>query len=170
MKRITRSTLLVAALATVLGSSGSWAQMPPPPPPTPPVPGTPPPPPPVPPNAMEQAQPTLPPGQWVYTAQYGWVWMPYGTNFTWISPPGEPYMFVYGGWGWGWLPAPWLLGAGPALYFGVGGHEHEHYTWYGHPEYWHGHPHQPAPPHGFRVLEPHERGEHDEHEHDEHER
>lgn len=71
-------------------------------------------------------------GQWVYTDQYGWVWMPYGDAYTY-APPDEsaPSMYVYyPDAGWCWVMAPWLWGCGPAPYFGLlgwGG-----YGWYGH--------------------------------------
>src|SRR5438270_3152849 len=72
---------------------------PPPPPPDDVQPTAPPPasqPPPPPPSAPPTAQPIEPPqvtantapahssvpGEWVYTAQYGWVWMPYDRQYT----------------------------------------------------------------------------------------
>src|SRR5512143_507936 len=38
-----------------------------------------------------------PAGQWIYTQQYGWVWMPYGDDYTYVPPDGygEPYAYVY---------------------------------------------------------------------------
>jgi hypothetical protein len=87
-------------------------------PPTPPDPVPPPseqPPPGAHPNAA-------PPGGWVYTQQYGWVWMPYGDAY-WYVPPngyGQPYQYIYyptGGWVW--VAAPWIWGIGPWPWFGV---------------------------------------------------
>jgi hypothetical protein len=44
-------------------------------------------------------------GQWVYTAQYGWVWMPFGSQFLHVPPGGSPpLMFVfYPPVGWRWV-------------------------------------------------------------------
>jgi hypothetical protein len=82
---------------------------------------------------------TLPPGQWVFTNQYGWVWMPYGNDFTAgpVFDGGDPCMYVYSGvWGWRWVAAPWVFGIGPAPYWGVYGYAR--FGWYGRP--WFGHP------------------------------
>jgi hypothetical protein len=81
----------------------------------------------------------LPAGQWVFTNQYGWVWMPYGSDFTAapVFAGGDPCMYVYSGaWGWRWVAAPWVFGIGPQPYFGVYGYAR--FGWYGHP--WFGHP------------------------------
>ena len=51
-----------------------------------------------------QAEPTVAPappvtaemasqGEWVYTAQYGWTWVPYGSTTTTVSE--EPYVYLY---------------------------------------------------------------------------
>ena len=85
------------------------------------------PPDPVPPPPSEQPSPgahpnAAPPGGWVYTQQYGWVWMPYGDAY-WYVPPngyGQPYQYIYyptGGWVW--VAAPWIWGIGPWPWFGV---------------------------------------------------
>ncbi len=65
----------------------------------------------------------LPPGQWVHTDQYGWVWMPYGKSYSHVPAEGEtPYMYVYyPADGWCWVVAPWVWGWGPQPYFGVAG-------------------------------------------------
>ncbi len=114
---------------------------------------TPPPPPsarPPPPPAEGQAQaPRPPPGQWVYTQQYGWVWMPYGDAYTYAPPDGygEPYMYVYYPVvGWAWVVAPWVWGWGPWPLFV---HGPRHFAWYAHgwwrtPWRWH---YAPAPFH-----------------------
>lgn len=70
-------------------------------------------------------------GQWVHTAQYGWVWMPYGDTFTHVpSDGGTPSMYVYyPEAGWCWVVAPWLWGWGPLPYFGLFGPRY--YSWYG---------------------------------------
>ena len=82
---------------------------------------------------------TLPPGQWVSTAQYGWVWMPYDQAYTSapVESGGDPYAYMYSPvYGWRWLAAPWVFGIGPQPYFGVYGYAH--FGWYGHG--WYGHP------------------------------
>ena len=63
-------------------------------------------------------------GQWVYTEQYGWVWMPYGDQYTYegTSYDASPYAYVYyPSYGWTWLAAPWIWGWGAYPYFGVRG-------------------------------------------------
>lgn len=71
-------------------------------------------------------------GQWVYTSQYGWVFMPYAQNYTYVPANGYPFMFVYGsGWGWRWLSAPWVFGIGPAPYWGPRGYSY--FAWHAHP-------------------------------------
>ena len=72
-------------------------------------------------------------GQWVYTQQYGWVWMPYGETYTYVPPDGygEPYEYVYyPPYGWTWLAAPWVWGWGPWPYFGAYGAIR--FAWYAH--------------------------------------
>jgi hypothetical protein len=63
----------------------------------------------------------FPPGQWAYTSQYGWTWMPYAPEFVY-QPPGltVPMMYVYTtATGWAWLSAPWVTGLGPRPFFSV---------------------------------------------------
>jgi len=80
------------------------------------------------------ASPTAAPsqtGQWVYTGQYGWVWMPYGRQYVdeGIYGANSPYQYVYCvGVGWSWVAAPWLWGWGAYPYFGVWGPSH--FAWY----------------------------------------
>ena len=70
-------------------------------------------------------------GQWVYTSQYGWVWMPYGAAYTYLPAGAYPDMYVYFPvYGWRWVVAPWVWGVGPRPYFGVYGWTR--YAWYGH--------------------------------------
>ncbi len=113
------------------------------PPPTNPVP--------VPPDQGPSAEGAVPAGQWVYTTQYGWVWMPYGDAYTYAPPNGaEPVMYVYyPAVGWTWVVAPWLWGWGPMPFFGFYGPWH--FAWYGRGHWyggrwnaWHGY--RPAPP------------------------
>lgn len=99
-----------------------------------PEPKTPPPPPPAdPPKPPARSDQTASEkgGQWVYTEQYGWVWMPYGDRYTHLPPDGSvPHMYVYEQEaGWCWVAAPWLWGWGPMPYFGVFGPRY--YTWFG---------------------------------------
>ena len=103
-----------------------------------PPPGQPPPPPPAvrpnPPPQPAQPAPQQKPsdtGQWVHTAQYGWVWMPYGDTYAHVPPDGAtPSMYVYyPEAGWCWVVAPWLWGWGPTPYFGLMGPRF--YGWYG---------------------------------------
>ena len=77
------------------------------------------------------AQPATPAGQWVYTSQYGWVWMPYGTSYTYLpSNGGTPNMYVYyPAVGWSWVIAPWVWGWGAMPWFGYAGWGG--YPWYG---------------------------------------
>jgi hypothetical protein len=70
-------------------------------------------------------------GQWVYTSQYGWLWMPYGARFVRESSAAgaTAHAFVYRpSRGWSWLAAPWVSGRGPRPFFGeLGG---ERFSWY----------------------------------------
>jgi len=70
-------------------------------------------------------------GQWVFTSQYGWVFMPYGDQYVaqGIGTDGNPYSYIYHpGYGWQWLASPWLLGLGPNPYFGALGPAY--FGWY----------------------------------------
>src|SRR3569623_1954296 len=80
--------------------------------------------------APQPAQPASN-GQWVYTEQYGWVWMPYGNQYTYEGTAygSEPYSYVYyPSYGWMWLASPWVWGWAAYPYFGVVGPWH--YGWY----------------------------------------
>ncbi|HKP58015.1 MAG TPA: hypothetical protein VJV78_14890 [Polyangiales bacterium] len=71
-------------------------------------------------------------GQWVYTQQYGWVWMPYAPSYTYVPVQGNPVMYVYGPtFGWSWVAAPWVFNYGPVPYWGV--HGRVYFAWYSHP-------------------------------------
>ena len=95
------------------------------------------------PGAQVQTAAPVPPGQWVYTQQYGWIWMPYSDAYTRVPANGygEPYAYVYyPSYGWEWLAAPWVWGIGPWPTFGVFGPAR--FAWYGHgwwrsPQRWH---------------------------------
>jgi outer membrane lipoprotein SlyB len=83
--------------------------------------------------ASQAAQVGVPAGQWVFTRQYGWVWMPYGVAYT-FTPDyqnGDPYMYVYyPSAGWTWVDAPWLWGWGPMPFVRASGGAS--FVWYGH--------------------------------------
>jgi hypothetical protein len=72
-------------------------------------------------------------GQWTYTSQYGWVYLPYAQNYTYVAQDGGlAYEYAwYPTWGWRWIEAPWVLGWGPRPYWGYYGYGH--YAWYAHP-------------------------------------
>lgn len=77
----------------------------------------------------------VPAGQWVFTQQYGWVFMPYGDGFVSVASPSAPSMYVYSApVGWRWVAAPWVLGTGPSVWFGTGGGVR--FGWYAHPVAW----------------------------------
>ena len=93
-------------------------------------------------------------GQWVYTAQYGWVWIPYGSQYTYQpTQAGEnPYEYVYyPSYGWTWLAAPWVFGWGVGPFFGPFGPAH--FAWFHHPFFvgggWHAFGVRPAFRGGF---------------------
>ena len=153
--------LLSLALAT-----GALAQgQPPVPAPT----SQPPPPPatmpptaqPIEPPAAATSAPPPPPsstvaGEWVYTTQYGWIWMPYDQQYTHVvEDSGSAYEFVfYPGFGWRWVVAPWVFGIGPAPHYL---HGPGRFAWYARPWF------RPHPLVHREVHEVHEH--HDDHEH-----
>jgi len=102
------------------------------PPASQPTPNYAPPPPGVPDRAAAPATPP-PNGQWVYTSQYGWVWMPYAQSYTYVNPAGDQaYAYVYyPSYGWRWVGAPWVFGVGPGPYWGARGRAH--YVWHARP-------------------------------------
>jgi len=60
-------------------------------------------------------------GQWVDTSEYGWIWMPYGDQYTHegVASDASPYAYAYyPSYGWMWLAAPWVWGWGTQPYFG----------------------------------------------------
>jgi hypothetical protein len=96
----------------------------------------------------------LPDGQWVYTQQYGWIWMPFDDLYTYVPPggTGEPLGFVFtGNYGWTWVAAPWVWGYGPTPNWGRPGPDR--FAWYRHgwwrtPQRWR----YTAPPDRGRVA------------------
>ena len=164
IRTLTMSALMVLAPA-LAGAQDSWENVPPPntaqPQDAPPPPSDeqPPAPPQEQPQAFSQpqqqpgqpeAQPSsaaVPPGQWVYTQQYGWIWMPYSESYTVVpaNGSGTPYAYVYyPAWScWTWVAAPWVWGIGPWPWFGYYGPTY--YAWYGYgywryPSHWHYYP------------------------------
>jgi hypothetical protein len=83
------------------------------------------------------AQPKMAPaeakdGQWVNTQQYGWIWLRYARESTYITPESYAYSYVYyPGNGWCWLYSPWVYGWGPTPFWGV--HGRRYFAWYAHP-------------------------------------
>jgi hypothetical protein len=89
----------------------------------------------------ESAEAPTAQGQWVYTQQYGWVWMPYGSQYTYAPTQAGVYpseYVYYPTYGWTWIAAPWVFGWGVSPYFGVYGPSH--FGWYHHwaGGVWHG--------------------------------
>ena len=76
-------------------------------------------------------QQAVPSGQWVFTSQYGWIWMPHGNSFTFLPTNGStPNMFVFfPAVGWSWVIAPWVWGWGPMPWFGFAGWNR--FAWWG---------------------------------------
>jgi len=74
-----------------------------------------------------------PAGQWTYTQQYGWLWMPYDQRYTYVVDSASlAYEYVwYPTFGWSWVVAPWVLGLGVTPFWGVGGPVR--FAWYSHP-------------------------------------
>lgn len=75
----------------------------------------------------------MPSGQWIYTSQMGWIWAPYGREYTHVNETGDSaFQYVYyPAYGWRWYPAPWVLGWGPRPYWGPLGYSR--FVWYAHP-------------------------------------
>lgn len=52
----------------------------------------------------------FPGGQWVYTAEYGWLWIPETSSP--VAVDGVPYVFLYTpAYGWTWYVCPWGFGS-----------------------------------------------------------
>ena len=82
-------------------------------------------------QAVQPPGQPLPSGQWVFTQQYGWIWMTYGAQNTFVPSNGfgEPLEFVFtGSYGWTWVAAPWVWGYGPSPWFGRTGPSR--FAWY----------------------------------------
>jgi hypothetical protein len=106
------TTSTQAQVLPVEVTAGQAQAAPPPPPSQPPPPaadgaatGEPPPP--------AQWVYSYPEGQWVYTADYGWIWVPVGAMAAEME--GVPYTYLYTpAYGWTWYVSPW--GWGPYHY------------------------------------------------------
>jgi hypothetical protein len=73
--------------------------------------------------AVQLAPPRPKQGEWTYTAQYGWLWMPYERNYTYVvdgTDTASMYVF-YPHYGWRWINAPWVIGIGPTPRWGPRG-------------------------------------------------
>lgn len=106
--------------------------------------------------AQPTAAPPAPPsgaqvqgqGQWVYSDQYGWVWVPAASEA--VEVGAQPYAYLYApAFGWSWFVSPWGFGpyrAGPWVGAGVRAPYHPYVApraWYG----YHG-----AAPHVYRPA------------------
>jgi hypothetical protein len=85
------------------------------------------------PPAMQQPT-AAPAGQWVNTNQYGWIWLPYSQEYTYV--PSDPQVFpdqyvYYPAYGWRWVVAPWVYGYGPTPSWGPLGLRY--FVWYTRP-------------------------------------
>ena len=103
-------------------------------PPAAPAPAQLPPPPPATTSYPVQAPPA---GQWTYTSQYGWVWLPYAQDYTYVpADGGYPSVYAYyPSYGWRWLAAPWIFSVGPRPFWGVYGPAR--FVWYSRPWFTH---------------------------------
>jgi hypothetical protein len=102
------AALIFAPVLVPAQEASEWesqpAPAPVPPEQVPPAPPAEPPPPPqaqtAPPQVEQAPAPqaqAVPPGQWVYTQQYGWIWMPYADAYTSVPAYGiqiQPYCCV----------------------------------------------------------------------------
>ncbi len=60
-------------------------------------------------TAQPAPAPVPPQGQWVYTQEYGWIWVPLGTVAYTVDE--QPYVYIYTPvYGWTWYVSPWGWG------------------------------------------------------------
>ena len=96
-----------------------------------------------PPPEQENAAPVTTPeaasqGQWAFTDQYGWIWIPYADSYVYVPASGAvPQAYVYSpSVGWTWVVAPWVWGLGPQPYLVAGP---SRFAWWGKGfGHWHG--------------------------------
>jgi hypothetical protein len=129
---MTRTIFTAVLFLSLTGmTSAVRADQPPAPPPSSPPPSPPTDAPPAPPP-QDKAPAPAPSGQWVYTGQYGWLWMRYGDQYIETPAAGSslpPDEYAYDpAYGWMWVSAPWVWGWGVAPYYGVFGPSR--YTWF----------------------------------------
>jgi hypothetical protein len=82
----------------------------------------------------------MPSGQWVFTQEYGWMWLPHDQMYAQVvenshsrfgySSVAYEYAY-YPAFGWRWVVAPWILRFGAVPYWGALGPAH--FAWYAHP-------------------------------------
>jgi len=71
---------------------------------------------------------SYPSGQWVYTVDHGWIWVPAGADT--VVEDGVPYAYFYTPlYGWTWYVSPW--GWGPYHYGLWFRHPWHPYGWHG---------------------------------------
>lgn len=89
----------VLGLAITLGSTSAFAQVAPPAPPPPPANVAPP----------VAAPPVAQGGEWVQSAEYGWIWVPTAADTVVVN--NQPYTYFYTpSYGWTWYVSPWGYG------------------------------------------------------------
>jgi hypothetical protein len=82
--------------------------------------------------APVQAAPPAQQGQWVWTEEYGWIWVPAGATTYAVGT--DPYVYIYTPvYGWTWYASPW--GWGPYYY---GAWAHRPWGWRYAPHVWYG--------------------------------
>ncbi len=82
----------------------------------------------------------MPLGQWVFTQEYGWLWLAYDQKYAQVventarrfgySSVAYEYAY-YPAFGWRWVVAPWILRFGVVPYWGALGPAR--FAWYAHP-------------------------------------
>ena len=84
----------------------------------------------------------MPSGQWVFTQEYGWLWLAHDQRYAHVaanparrfgySEVAYEYAFHPAS-GWRWVVAPWILRFGAVPYWGALGPEG--FAWYAHPRF-----------------------------------
>jgi len=83
-------------------------------------------------SAAPQPPPPQPPsGAWVWSDQYGWVWLPYGEGYTRGGPTGYSAYVYRPYFGWVWVVDPWPWGFWPwPVYNSHWWGPHARFGWY----------------------------------------